>query len=77
MDKKLIIKFLNRAYPIARLKHINHFKRGIIIDNTTYFINNNQQLMSARLQLIRIIKNVFDCRDEIISSSLNDFLRMN
>lgn len=77
MDKKLILKFLNRAYPIARIKNKNHFKRAIIINETPYFVNNNPQLMSARLQLIRIIKNVFDCPDEMISSVLGDFLRIN
>jgi hypothetical protein len=77
MNKKIIIKFLNIAFPIARIKHKNHFKRAIVINETPYFINNNQQLMSARLQLIRIIKNVFDCPDEITSSVLSDFLRIN
>lgn len=70
----LMLKFLNTRYPIVRLKHKNNFKRAIVIDDNTYFINNAPHLISAKLRLIRIIKLVFDCNEETVIYILTKYL---
>jgi hypothetical protein len=40
-DKEMVIKYLQRHYPISRVKIDNKFKRAIVLNNgETYQLNN-------------------------------------
>ena len=76
MDKKyedLIIKFVQRNYPVSRIKTNNRFKRGIVFDDGAYLFSDGT--MPIKSKIINILKKVFDCQTseaiEIIDKSLN------
>lgn len=76
MDKvyeNLIIKFIQRNYPVSRIKTNNRFKRGIVFDDGAYLFSDGT--MQIKTRLIGILKKVFDCQTneaiEIIDKALN------
>lgn len=76
MDKvyeNLIIKFVQRNYPVSRIKTNNRFKRGIVFDDGAYLFSDGT--MQIKTRLIVILKKVFDCQTneaiEIIDKALN------
>ena len=76
MDKvyeNLIIKFVQRNYPVSRIKTNNRFKRGIVFDDGAYLFSDGT--MQIKTRLIGILKKVFDCQTneaiEIIDKALN------
>lgn len=76
IDKYIIYKFLERNYPVKRIKHNMKFKRAIIIDGGLMYFFNKNDLSKSQLKdkLTEILKKNL-CYDEIIIRIvLNDFL---
>lgn len=71
----MMIKFLIRNYPVARIKFNNRFRRGIIFDNETPHILINANILVIKQKLITILRIVFNCdkqnAEKIIAKALN------
>ena len=75
IDKKLMFKFLERNYPVTRIKHNMRFRRAIQLDNGQTFILGEQgSHIQLKFQLVDILKQVFDCDEIICKSVLDSFL---
>jgi hypothetical protein len=75
IDKQLMLKFLEKNYPISRVKHNNKFRRAIILDNGgTFVLGEESHHIQLRFQLIEVLKKVFSCDESITRAVLNNFL---
>ena len=52
--ERIILKFLQKNYPITKIKHGKHFKRGVILDN------GNKLLLNDKGTTIVLEKNLTD-----------------
>ena len=76
LDKQMMLKFLQRNYPVLRIKHNMRFKRTIITDDgSEYLISDPSQIPRLKHQLQQILKLVFDSDDLTNSAVLDNFLR--
>jgi len=74
-DEELIIRFLERNYPVARVKHDNKFRRGIIMDGgITFVLGDSKSYLEMRRRLIYVLQQVFTCDDNLIKATLHNFL---
>ena len=77
LDKKLMIKFLERSYPVSRIKLNHHFKRAIVLDNGSFFLlNDSNHIDKLKFNLIDILKKVFNCDEPTSRAVLDNFLRL-
>jgi hypothetical protein len=75
-ERYLITKFLERNYPVSRVKENMRFKRAIILDDGVYFLNDKNNLNSLIYRFEQILKIVF-CFDENLSRTiLKEFLNI-
>jgi len=76
-DKKLMLKFLERNYPISRLKFNGRFKRGIVLDNgEAFLVSTTQHNIQLKKRLIDILIKVFGCDEATSRAVLSNFLRL-
>jgi hypothetical protein len=77
IEKHMMMKFLERNYPVSRVKDNMRFKRAIILDNgTSYFLSDEHSHLQLRLQLNQILKTVFYCDEKSSRTVLKQFLNM-
>jgi hypothetical protein len=80
MDEKethMMIKFLEKNYPVSRVKDKMRFKRAIILDNgISYLLSDEQSHIQLRLQLNQILKTVFYCDESTSRTVLKKFLNI-
>ncbi len=74
--KNMIVTFLQRNYPIARVKHENRFRRAIVLDgHEPYFLANTSSMLPIKVNLANTLKIIFDCdramAEELISKALS------
>ena len=75
IDKKLILKFLERNYPVTRVKHNMRFRRAILLDNGQTFILGEQgSHAQLKFQLVDILRQIFNCDEIICRVVLDSFL---
>lgn len=82
IDKQMMLKFLQRNYPVARFKQNMRFKRGILLDNGgIYFLNKtdiNTSNQPPIIQLLsQIIIKVFSCNELMARTIVKEFLKLN
>lgn len=76
-DIKLMFKFLEKNYPVSRVKHKMRFKRAIILDDGThYFLSDPSSQKQLMFKFMDILKQVFDCDEISIRIVLNNFLHL-
>lgn len=75
-EKKLMLKFLERNYPVSRVKLDMRFKRAIVLDNGAYVLSVESQHIQLRFQLIEVLKKVFSCDEATSRAVLDNFLRL-
>ena len=76
-DKQMMLKFLDRNYPVSRVKHQHRFKRGIILDDgSSWLLGEPNQLIPLQYKLSIILVTVFGCDIETSKAVLNNFLRL-
>ena len=62
IDKKLMLKFLERNYPVSRIKDKQRFKRAIVIDNDTiYYLSDQTSHKQLKFSLVEILQKIFNC----------------
>ena len=72
-----MINFLEKNYPVSRIKINHRFKRAIVLDNGSIFIlNQSTNMNQLKFQLINILTKVFSCEEIISINVLNNFLRL-
>ena len=75
VDKKLMFKFLERNYPVSRIKDKLRFKRAIVSDNgQIYYLSNPITNNELRHTLADTLKLVFGCDSVTIYSVIDIFL---
>jgi len=75
IDKDLLIKFLNRSYPVTRVKHNSRFKRAIVLDGgETFILSEENSYDRLRIRLTEIIMIIFGFDYITIKSILDGFL---
>ena len=71
----LIVKFLQRNYPVSRIKVNSRFKRAIVLDDGAYLLSDGESARPLKTKLIQTLKTVFDCdantANSLISQALN------
>ena len=75
VDKKLMLKFLERNYPVSRIKDKHRFKRAILMDNGfAYHLSDKNTHKPLKYALAETLRKIFDCDDVIIYSVVDNFL---
>lgn len=74
--KNMIVNFIQRNYPIARVKHENRFRRAIILEGREpYILANTTSMLPIKTNLSNTLKTIFDCdrtlAEELIGKALN------
>jgi len=70
-----MLKFLERNYPISRLKHNGRFKRGIVLDNgEAFLLSSTQHNNQLKYRLVEILMKVFSCDEPTSRAVLSNFL---
>lgn len=73
--EKLMIKFINRYYPVTRYKINKKFKRTLLFDDgQIYQLSNKKEMDQAYHRIIDILKLVFNCDEETCKFVLNKVL---
>jgi hypothetical protein len=76
-EANMMMRFLERNYPVSRVKDNMRFKRAIILDNgTSYFLSDEHSHIQLRLQLNQILKTVFYCDEQSSRTVLKNFLNL-
>ena len=75
-DLELIQKYINRNYPVQRLKHNGKFKRAIIFDNgKTYLLSNHNDKPYLKKEMISNIEIVFGFNTEETAKLISQYLK--
>jgi hypothetical protein len=75
-DLQLIQNFLNRNYPVERLKINGKFKRAIIFDNgRTYLLSNINDKPYLKKEMVKAIETVFGFSSEDTSLLVKQYLK--
>ena len=75
-DKIMMSKFLEKNYPIKRIKHNMRFRRGILFDDgREYILGDESQHTALRFKLIEIVKRIFYCDDAASRLVVSNFLQ--
>lgn len=72
-----MLKFLERNYPVSRVKHNMRFKRAITLDDgVSYFLSDETSHIQLKLQLDQILRTVFYCDETKRKTALKIFLNI-
>ncbi len=76
-DTNIMLRFLERNYPVSRIKHNMRFKRAIILDDgVPYFLSDENSHIQLRLHLDQILRTVFSCDDTTRKIVVKSFLNI-
>jgi hypothetical protein len=76
-EKELMLKFLNRNYPVHRIKNNMRFKRAIILENgESYILSDKKNTKELYNRLIEILRTVFSTTEEVNKDVLKNFLNL-
>ena len=75
-DLELIQKYLNRNYPVQRLKYDGKFKRAILFDNgNTYLLSNKNDKPYLKKEMVRATETVFGFNSEETNILVSQYLK--
>jgi hypothetical protein len=75
-DLQLIQRYLNRNYPVERLKINGKFKRAIIFDNgRTYLLSNINDKPYLKKEMVTAIETVFGFSSEDTNLLVKQYLK--
>jgi hypothetical protein len=76
-EKELMLKFLNRNYPVHRIKNNMRFKRTIILENgESYILSDKKRANELYSKLVEVLKTVFSSTEDINKDVLKNFLNL-
>lgn len=76
VDKELMLKFLQRSFPVYRLKHEKRFRRAIVLETSSYALSDKNQVETLTFNLMKILKVIFDTDSHINKDVLKTFLHL-
>ena len=72
-----MLKFLNRNYPVHRIKNNMRFKRTIILENgESYILSDKKRANELYSKLVEVLKTVFSSTEDINKDVLKNFLNL-
>lgn len=75
IDTNMMLSFLQKNYPVSRIKDGGRFKRAIILDDgVIYHLSIESQHRSLIIHLIQTVKEIFYCDDETSKVVVKKFL---
>jgi hypothetical protein len=75
-DLELIQKYLNRNYPVQRLKYDGKFKRAILFDNgKTYLLSNKNDKPYLKKEMVTTIETIFGFNSEETILLVSQYLK--
>lgn len=75
-DLELIQKYLNRNYPVQRLKYDGKFKRAILFDNgRTYLLSNKNDKPYLKKEMVTTIETIFGFNSEETILLVSQYLK--
>ena len=75
IEINMMLNFLQRNYPVSRIKDGGRFKRAIILDDGfIYHLSIESHHRRLRNQLISIVKTIFYCDEELSRYVLSKYL---
>lgn len=78
IDKQLMISFIQRNYPVSRVKDKQRFKRGVIMDDgSVYLVSDKAQRLALYFKLIETLNIVFNSDDVSSRIVLNSIMLFN
>ena len=76
-EQKMMLKFLQLNYPVARIKLKHNFKRAIVLDdNSVYILSDKNHRTQLIFLLNKILCKVFNCDEAIGQDVLKNFLQL-
>jgi len=77
VDIRMMFKFLERNYPVSRVKYKMRFRRAIVLDDgSTYILSDESAQTQLMFRLFDILNQVFNCDEVTTRLVLNSFLRL-
>ena len=74
-DKQMVLKFIERNYPVSRIKHNMRFKRAITLDNgLSFFLSDKNSHIHLKLQLVEYLRLIFSYDENFLKEVVADFL---
>lgn len=73
-EKKLMMTFLHRSYPIRRIKHKMRFKRMIVAEGREYQISDKVEANMLYTKLMYNLAHIFNTPEDINKDVLKTFL---
>ena len=75
-DLELIQKYLNRNYPVQRLKYDGKFKRAILFDNgRTYLLSNKNDKPYLKKEMVTTIETIYGFNSEETILLVSQYLK--
>lgn len=75
-DLQLVNKYLQRNYPVQRLKYNGKFKRAILFDNgKTYMLSNKNDKPYLKKEMMSTVEIVFGFNSEETSKLISQYLK--
>jgi hypothetical protein len=75
-DLELVKKYLQRNYPVQRLKHNGKFKRAILFDSgKTYMLSDKNDKPYLKKEMVSNIEIVFGFNSEETSKLISQYLK--
>lgn len=71
-----MLKYLELAYPVSRIKHNHKFRRAIVLDKGVYILAEVSLHNQLKHYLSEDLKKVFDCTDTTSYAILDNFLSL-
>lgn len=76
-EKKLMLKFLQKNFPVYRLKHNMRFKRTIVLEsNETFLLSDKSSIKDLYYKLSDILTLVFNSDKNVNKIVLESFLNI-
>lgn len=74
IDKKIILKYMERNYRVSRVKIQNRFKRGIILDDGSVFLlGGKHSYQQIKPIVIKNLSDIFYIKDEYLTQIVDEF----
>lgn len=76
-SNNMMLRFLERNYPISRIKTNMRFRRGIMLDDgQAYLLGDDIQFLSLQLRLMDVLFKVFNLDEKSNRAVLKTFLHL-
>ena len=76
IEKRLMLSYLKRRYPVHRMKFNNRFKRTIVLENGVFLLSDQASINILTQSLTQTLKHIFNSDDYLVKDVLKSFLNL-